>query len=247
MMSDDLAIIFRSKNRIKKASNALWLATFLCGIFMTIEIIGGYIAGSLAIMTDAAHLLTDVAGFLISLFALMVADLPPTRQLSFGFGRAEILGALLSVVIIWVLTGILIYEAVARGKKILNGTQETPVQGKIMFIVAVIGLVFNLVLLKIFEATGHGHNHGVQSHSHSMSFAHEHAHNGGEHGHENGSQHHHDHGTFDAEHAEKKRQIASQNNHGHGHKPEKMNLNISAAYAHALGDLFQSIGVCIAG
>ena len=120
---------------------------------MTIEVVGGYLAGSLAVMTDAAHLLTDVAGFMISIFSLMVAKMAPTEALSFGFGRAEILGALLSVVIIWVLTGVLLYEAILRAQAILRHSQKIPVEGKLMFIVATIGLVFNLVLLKIFSAT----------------------------------------------------------------------------------------------
>jgi len=52
------------------------------------EVVGGYLAGSLAVMTDAAHLLSDFAGFLVSLFAIWVGRRAPTRRLSFGYYRA---------------------------------------------------------------------------------------------------------------------------------------------------------------
>jgi len=52
------------------------------------EVIGGYLAGSLAVMTDAAHLMSDFVGFLVSLFALWVAKWPPNRSLQFGYHRA---------------------------------------------------------------------------------------------------------------------------------------------------------------
>ena len=62
-------------------------------------------ANSLAIMTDASHMLSDFASFCISLFALWVAQRPATQKMSFGYYRAEVMGAICSVLIIWVLTG----------------------------------------------------------------------------------------------------------------------------------------------
>lgn len=52
---------------------------------------GGYFAGSLAVMTDAAHLLSDIAGFLVSLFAIWIAQRSPNRRFSFGYYRAGII------------------------------------------------------------------------------------------------------------------------------------------------------------
>ena len=74
-------------------------------IITSVNCIGGYMANSLAIMTDASHMLSDFASFLISLFALWVARRPATQKMSFGYYRAEVMGALCSVLIIWVLTG----------------------------------------------------------------------------------------------------------------------------------------------
>jgi solute carrier family 30 (zinc transporter), member 2 len=98
------------------------------------EVVGGYMAHSLAVMTDAAHLFTDVGALLLSLFAMWLSGRPRTRRMSFGFHRAEILGAVLSVLMIWALTGVLVYEAVLR---VLKPVQ---VKGDLMFIVASCGL-----------------------------------------------------------------------------------------------------------
>uniref|UniRef100_A0A224Y4A6 Putative zn2+ transporter n=1 Tax=Panstrongylus lignarius TaxID=156445 RepID=A0A224Y4A6_9HEMI len=63
-------------------------ATTMCLIFMVIELVGGYIAGSLAVMTDAAHLLSDCVGFLVGLFAVWISGQPPTNRFTYGYHRA---------------------------------------------------------------------------------------------------------------------------------------------------------------
>lgn len=137
------------------------------------EIVGGYFAHSLAIMTDAAHLATDVGALLlryiqnrpsfpspqivqsISLFAMWLSERPKTKSMSFGFHRAEILGAVLSVLLIWALTGsfdkeerssdfhlmdvgVLIYEAINR---IIHPSEH--IHGDLMTLIAAIGLVIS--------------------------------------------------------------------------------------------------------
>ncbi|RWW35103.1 hypothetical protein BHE74_00035635 [Ensete ventricosum] len=92
----------------------LLMAVILCIIFMSVEVAGGIAANSLAILTDAAHLLSDVAAFAISLFSLWASGWEATPQQSYGFFRVEILGALVSIQLIWLLAGILVYEAIAR-------------------------------------------------------------------------------------------------------------------------------------
>lgn len=74
----------------KKARRKLIIACVLCVIFMITEIVGGILSNSLAIATDAAHLLTDFASFLISLLSLWIASRPPTRKMPFGWYRAEV-------------------------------------------------------------------------------------------------------------------------------------------------------------
>jgi zinc transporter 2 len=101
-------------------------------------------------------LLSDVASFSISLFAVWLAERPPTPNATFGFHRIEIFGAVASVLLIWVLTGVLCYEAVMR---IINPEE---VDGRTMFIVAILGVGVNIVMMKILHqgGGGHGHSHG---------------------------------------------------------------------------------------
>lgn len=183
---------------------------------MIVELIGGWLASSLAIMSDAAHLLSDVGGFVVSLVALKLAR-SQSPQMTYGFARAEVLGALLSVVTIWMVTGMLVAEAVQR---IIS---PEDVDGKLMFIIASIGLLVNVVLLVVLGEEGHSHGSGG-GHSH------DHDHHDEEHGHDHSHDHGHDH------------------DHGHedhGHEGGR-NMNIRSAWLHAVGDLLQNLGVMIA-
>ena len=67
---------------------------------MLVELIGGYLANSLAIMSDAAHLMSDLIGFLISILSVVLSIKKPTDVYTFGYPRAGILGAMMSIVII---------------------------------------------------------------------------------------------------------------------------------------------------
>lgn len=146
---------------VQKARRQLIISSCLCLIFMLAEIIGGYLSNSLAIMTDAAHLLSDLAGFLISLFALWVGQKAPTRRMSFGYYRAEILGAVVSVLFIWVLTGVLVYMAVDRVR-----FPDYEIDADTMLIVSGGGVVINIIMgLVLHNPCGrhhHGHSHGLQ-------------------------------------------------------------------------------------
>lgn len=145
-----------------RARKKLIIASILCLVFMVAEIIGGVLSNSLAIATDAAHLLTDFASFMISLFAIWVAGRPSTKRLSFGYWRAEVIGALASVVMIWFITAILIWLAIQR---IINQTFE--VDTKIMLITSGVAILVNIIM---GVQLGHGHSHGGSggAHSHSV-------------------------------------------------------------------------------
>ncbi|XP_046439387.1 zinc transporter 2-like [Daphnia pulex] len=145
-----------------KAKKKLILASILCLVFMVGEAVGGYLANSLAIATDAAHLLTDFASFMISLFSLWLASRPPTKRMSFGWYRAEVIGALTSVLMIWVVTGILVYLAIQR---LVN--KDFDIEAKIMLITSGLGVVINLVMGCTLHQ--HGHSHGGSNHQHSHS------------------------------------------------------------------------------
>jgi len=118
------------------------------------EIVGGVLSNSLAIATDAAHLLTDIASFMISLFALWVAARPKSQKLSFGWHRAEVLGAIVSVLMIWLVTGILVYMAVLR---VIYKNYE--INAEAMLITSGFGVVVNIIMAATL-GHGHGHSHG---------------------------------------------------------------------------------------
>ena len=133
----------RLKVQNKVAMFKLKIISAVCCTFMTIEFIFGYIANSLAIMSDATHLLSDLAGFLISLFSLIVALKPADKNFTFGYHRFEVLGALASILIIWALTVWLLIEAVYRIK------HPNPIVGLIMVCIAAGSLVFNIIMNRI--------------------------------------------------------------------------------------------------
>nr|XP_056703662.1 proton-coupled zinc antiporter SLC30A2 [Euleptes europaea] len=142
----------------ESARRKLYVASAICLVFMTGEVVGGYFAHSLAIMTDAAHLLTDFASMMISLFSLWMSSRPATKTMNFGWHRAEILGALLSVLSIWVVTGVLVYLAVQR---LLSGDYE--IEGEAMLITSACAVAVNIIMGVSLHQSGHGHSH----HSHS--------------------------------------------------------------------------------
>ena len=144
----------------KKARQKLILASVVCLFFMIMEIIGGVWANSLAIATDAAHLLTDLASFMISLFSLWLASRPSTKRMSFGWHRAEVIGATVSVLLIWVVTGILVYAAALR---IVNDNYT--VNAIIMLITSAVGVAVNIIMGCSLHQPGHDHGENKNAES----------------------------------------------------------------------------------
>uniref|UniRef100_A0A673BLY1 Solute carrier family 30 member 2 n=1 Tax=Sphaeramia orbicularis TaxID=375764 RepID=A0A673BLY1_9TELE len=85
----------------------------LCSQLQTLTF-GGYAAHSLAIMTDAAHLLTDFGSIVISIFSLWLSSRPCTKNMTFGWHRAEVLAMLVSVLSMWAVTAVLVFSAAQR-------------------------------------------------------------------------------------------------------------------------------------
>ena len=125
---------------------ALGRAIMMTVAFMVVEIVGGYYANSLALMSDGAHMLTDAGAMVFSLFVYWISRRPATPEMSFGYHRAEILGALASGLVIWLVAGFLIFEAISR----LGSPPE--VRGPVVFVIAGVGLVVNLVSMKFLHS-----------------------------------------------------------------------------------------------
>lgn len=102
------------------------------------ELAGGFIANSLALLSDAGHLLTDALSLTLALLASVFAALPATRRRTFGFYRLEILAALLNGSLLLVIAFFIFYEA---GLRLFH---PVPVQSTIMLVIATIGLLGNI-------------------------------------------------------------------------------------------------------
>ena len=134
------------KTRTISRQKRLLYAIGLCFILFLIQLGGGYFTSSLALLSDAFHMLSDVIGYTISLTSIILASSPSTARLPFGKKRLEVLGALASIGLLWVLTGGLVYEASER----LSNPKE--IDGRNMFMMAVFGVIVNGILIFIFGA-----------------------------------------------------------------------------------------------
>lgn len=241
----------------------LYTASVLCALFMIIELVGGYYANSLAIMSDAAHLFADLAAFVVSIGASHLASLPGTRKYTYGLKRMESLAALFSMVSLALICVYLAIEAITRIKHFVDGTLEE-VDGRFMSLIAAIGVMFNVALAFVLGGAhpelpggGHDHDHEHGDHfgaGHNVHGQHDHDH---DHGHDDYDHGSHDHATASHE-CESTPLIVNESLHSDevapstaaaaaAKKKEERNVNLQAAYLHVLGDLLQSFAVLIAG
>lgn len=127
---------------------ALTIVLALTGGFMVAEVIGGLITGSLALLADAGHMLSDTASLAVALFAAWLAGRPSTPTRSFGFRRAEILAVLFNGVTLVAISIWIFVEAYQRL------TEPPEVLGGLMLVVAVLGLLVNVVGAVILSRSG---------------------------------------------------------------------------------------------
>jgi cobalt-zinc-cadmium efflux system protein len=122
--------------------------------FMVVEVTAGVLASSLALLSDAAHMLTDAAALALSLLAAGLAGRPARGSMTFGLGRAEILSAQANGVTLLVLALVIAYEAIVR--------LVTPpvVTGSVVLAVAAAGVVVNLAAARVLGA-GSGHERSL--------------------------------------------------------------------------------------
>jgi cobalt-zinc-cadmium efflux system protein len=122
---------------------ALRIAFALTASFMVVEVVGGLLTGSLALLADAVHMLSDNVSLVLALVAIGLATRPPTPQRSFGWQRAEILAALANGVILLVVSAWILYEAIQR----FESPEE--VAGAGMLAVATAGAIVNVAAFRI--------------------------------------------------------------------------------------------------
>jgi cobalt-zinc-cadmium efflux system protein len=122
---------------------ALAVALALIVTFMVVEVVVGILASSLALISDAAHMLTDAGAIALSLVAARLAVRPAKGAMTYGLGRAEILSAQVNGITLLVLAGVIVYEAVRR----LVSPPE--VDAVPVLVVALAGVVVNLAATRV--------------------------------------------------------------------------------------------------
>lgn len=128
----------------------LWVVLGLSSLTLVAELVGAWVSGSLALLADAGHLLTDVGAIGLTLVTSWLATRPPSPERSYGHLRWEILGALINGASLLALSGWIIVEAIGR----LG--EPVPVQGGVLLLVAGAGLMANLVALGLLHRDRHG-------------------------------------------------------------------------------------------
>ncbi|VEA08336.1 zinc transporter ZitB [Salmonella enterica subsp. enterica serovar Sanjuan] len=127
-------------SHLPKDNNArrLLFAFIVTAGFMLLEVVGGILSGSLALLADAGHMLTDAAALLFALLAVQFSRRPPTVRYTFGWLRLTTLAAFVNAIALVVITLLIVWEAIERFYT------PRPVAGNLMMVIAVAGLLANL-------------------------------------------------------------------------------------------------------
>jgi cobalt-zinc-cadmium efflux system protein len=135
---------------------SLRIALVLIASFMAVEIVAGLLASSLALLSDAAHMLTDVAALAIALLASRLARQPASGALTYGLGRAEILSAQANGMTMLVLGALIVYGAIRRL------ISPPVVHGGIVLAVALAGIAVNLLVARMLHGGGRARSLNVE-------------------------------------------------------------------------------------
>ena len=125
---------------LSNSQRAMSVALAATAVTMIIEVVGGVLSRSLALLADAGHMLTDVGALGLSLFAFWLSARPRTSERTFGWRRFEIFAAFINGVALWAISGFIGYEAFLRLKS------PQPVKSGLMLIVAAFGFASNIVV-----------------------------------------------------------------------------------------------------
>ena len=124
----------------------LWWAFGLTTVFLVAEVVGGLMTNSLALLSDAAHMGTDVIALAISLVAVRLSRRPPDAKRTYGYARLEAIGALINGGMLFLVAGYILWEAVGRFRA------PPPVASTGMLVIAALGLAVNWISMRLLKA-----------------------------------------------------------------------------------------------
>lgn len=127
-------------------ASALTKALVLTGTFLVAEVVGGILTGSLALLSDAAHMMTDTAGLAIALAAVRIGARPADNRRTFGYKRFEILAAAFNALLLFGVAAYILYEGIKRF------VEPSEIQSLPMLVIAALGLVVNLIAMRILDS-----------------------------------------------------------------------------------------------
>ncbi len=135
--------------KIDERCRPLAIALAITFLYFVVEVAGGILTNSLALLSDAGHMLSDIAALGLSLFAFQISKRPATPQKTFGYHRLEIVAALVNGLVLWLIVGVIFHEAYQRF--------FTPpeVQSLGMLVIATIGLAVNIAAGLILYRSHH--------------------------------------------------------------------------------------------
>ncbi|MDU5079364.1 cation diffusion facilitator family transporter, partial [Enterobacter sp.] len=129
----------------ERNEKSLWIALALTGSFLLAEVAAGIVFNSLALLSDAAHMFTDAAALAIALAAVRVARRPADAKRTYGYYRFEILAAAFNALLLFGVAGYILYEGWQRLR------EPAQVQSSGMLVVAVLGLIVNLISMRMLQ------------------------------------------------------------------------------------------------
>lgn len=135
----------------------LLLAFSVTALFMLVEVVGGLVSGSLALLADAGHMFTDAAALLFALLAVQFARRPPNGRRTFGWLRLTTLAAFVNAIALVVITLLIVWEAILRFR------HPQPVAGATMMVIAIAGLLANVVAFWILHRGSEEKNLNVRA------------------------------------------------------------------------------------
>ena len=252
-LDGDMGAGWRLRAAAEASSRRFALMFTLSGCYFIAEMVVGVLSGSLAVLADAFHMLTDVAALLCGYYVAQLSFRESSQTMSFGWKRAEVVGALCNACFLTAICTTIVLDAVEKltGLRRSDGAELVANADKII-VLGCVGLAINLGGMCIFG--GHGHSHGGGGHSHGGGG---HSHGGGSsfvqartpavdahgHGHGHGHEHEHGHAHSGHGHGHGREETAppSGDSHGHAHGgQQRQNLNEWSMYLHVMGDAIGS-------